>query len=202
MCSPGPHNLLEMGQISLRRNRQAGARMGLSVRRAGRADAAALHEVAAATFGLACPPGTEQGDIDAFIAEHLSEAKFEEYLADADRELLLVEGDGEVVGYTMLVFGEPADAGIATAVSARPTVELSKVYVLPGLHGSGASAALLAATIEAARSRGVGGVWLGVNKQNLRANRFYEKKGFVQVGVKTFRVGSELHDDFVRELVF
>jgi len=176
--------------------------MGVSVRRAGVADAAALHGVAAVTFGLACPPGTEQHDIEAFIAEHLSETRFGEYLADADRELLLAETGGEVVGYTMLVFGEPADSGIAAAVTARPTVELSKVYVLPGLHGSGASVTLLSATIEAARSRGVASVWLGVNQQNLRANRFYEKAGFAQVGVKTFRVGSELHDDFVRELVF
>ena len=176
--------------------------MSVRVRSAVQADAAALHEVAAITFGLACPPGTEQHDIDAFIAEHLSESRFEQYLADADRELLLAESGGEVVGYTMLVFGEPADPGIAAAVTARPTVELSKVYVLPGLHGSGASAALLSATIDAARSRGVAGVWLGVNQQNVRANRFYEKKGFAQVGVKTFRVGAELHDDFVRELVF
>lgn len=176
--------------------------MSVTVRVAQAADAAALHEVAAATFGLACPPGTEQRDIESFISGHLSEARFEEYLADANRELLLVESGGAAVGYTMLVFGEPADSGIAAAVSARPTAELSKVYVLSGLHGSGASATLMSATIEAARSRGVASVWLGVNQQNLRANRFYDKAGFVQVGVKTFRVGSELHDDYVRELVF
>src|SRR5690554_3638333 len=102
----------------------------------------------------------------------------------------------------MLVFGEPADPGIAAAVSGRPTVELSKVYVLPGLHGSGTSATLMAATMDAARARGVASVWLGVNQQNLRANRFYEKSGFGQVGVKKFRVGDEVHDDFVREYVF
>jgi GNAT superfamily N-acetyltransferase len=176
--------------------------MSVLVRLAGPVDAAVLHEVAAVTFGLACPPGTQQGDIDAFIAEVLSHARFEEYLLDDARELLIVEHDGEPVGYTMLVFGEPAAPDIAAAVSARPTVELSKVYVLPGLHGSGASAALLSATLDAARSRGVASVWLGVNQQNLRANRFYEKNGFVQVGVKKFRVGGEVHDDFVRELVF
>ncbi len=176
--------------------------MGLSVRRAVTTDAAALHEVAALTFGLACPPGTEQHDIDAFIAGQLSEERFTEYLADSERELLLVEQGGRPVGYTMLVFGEPSDPDVAAAVSARPTVELSKVYVLPGLHGSGASAALLASTLEAASARGASSVWLGVNQRNLRANRFYEKSGFVQVGVKKFRVGGEVHDDFVRELVF
>lgn len=176
--------------------------MGVAVRMAQAQDAGRLHEVAAITFGLACPPGTAQHHIDAFIAENLSEAKFGEYLADSDRQLLLVENDGEPVGYTMLVFGEPADRDVAASVSARPTVELSKVYVLPGLHGSDVSAALIAATMDAAQQRAVASVWLGVNQQNLRAHRFYEKNGFAQVGVKTFRVGGEVHDDFVREYVF
>lgn len=176
--------------------------MSVAVRMAGVRDAAALSDVAAVTFGLACPPGTEQHQIDAFISEHLSQARFSEYLADADRALLVVERDGAPVGYTMLVFGEPSDPGVAASVTGRPTAELSKVYVLPGLHGTGASATLMKATIETARSRGVASVWLGVNQQNLRANGFYEKSGFTQVGVKKFRVGDEVHDDFVREYVF
>ncbi|MEX1079656.1 MAG: GNAT family N-acetyltransferase [Homoserinimonas sp.] len=176
--------------------------MSIAVRVAGAPDAAALHEVAAVTFGLACPPGTEQHQIDAFVSEHLSTEKFDDYLRDDARELLLVERDGEPVGYTMLVFGDPADSGVAASVTGRPTVELSKVYVLPGLHGSGASAALISATMGVARARGVASVWLGVNQQNLRANRFYEKNGFAQVGVKKFRVGDEVHDDFVRECAF
>ncbi|HEU4808558.1 MAG TPA: GNAT family N-acetyltransferase [Homoserinimonas sp.] len=176
--------------------------MSVAVRMAGVQDAAALSKVAAVTFGLACPPGTEQHQIDAFVAAHLSETRFTEYLADVDRALLLVEKDGEPVGYTMLVFGEPSDPDVAAAVTARPTVELSKVYLLPGLHGTGASSTLMRATIDVARDRGVAGIWLGVNQQNLRANSFYERSGFAQVGVKKFLVGDEVHDDFVRELVF
>jgi GNAT superfamily N-acetyltransferase len=102
----------------------------------------------------------------------------------------------------MLVFGEPSNADAAASVTARPTVELSKVYVLPGLHGTGVSTAIMEATIEAARERGVASIWLGVNQRNERANRFYERSGFAAVGTKQFLVGAEVHDDFVRELVF
>ena len=38
------------------------------IRRAGPADAAALHELAAATFPLACPPGSTAEDQRRFIA--------------------------------------------------------------------------------------------------------------------------------------
>lgn len=174
--------------------------MGVVVRRARAADAGALHEVAAATFALACPPGTAADQIAAFIATHLSMERFADYLADDDRVLLLADRDGEPVGYTMLIFGEPSDPDVAAAVIRRPTVELSKVYLVPESHGTGASSMLMGATIAAARQRGASSVWLGVNQLNERANRFYEKQGFVTVGTKRFQLGTEVHDDFVREL--
>jgi tRNA (guanine37-N1)-methyltransferase len=80
-------------------------------------------------------------------------------------------------------------------------VELSKCYVVTGHHGSGVASALLAATIDAARSRGAAGIWLGVNQHNPRANAFYDKSGFRIVGTKHFLVGEQLHEDFVRELL-
>jgi len=176
--------------------------MSVVVRVAGESDAAALHAVAAETFPLACPPGTGSDQIAAFIATHLSEERFREYLRDENRLLLIAVDDaGRAVGYTMLIFGVPGDSDVRSSVSTRPTAELSKVYLLPGEHGSGVASALMDATIEAARERGVASVWLGVNKLNLRANRFYERSGFATVGSKKFQLGTEVHDDFIRELL-
>ena len=134
------------------------------------------------------------------MATHLSEQKFAAYLADPARDLLLVELDGSPVGYSMLVAVDPTDADVAHVVTLRPTVELSKVYLLAEAHGTGASAALMRHSVEVARERGAASVWLGVNQLNARANRFYEKSGFEKVGTKRFLVGGKLEDDFVREL--
>jgi ribosomal protein S18 acetylase RimI-like enzyme len=174
------------------------------IRPAAPDDAALLARVAAETFPLACPPHTLPESIAAFIAANLSEASFEGYLADPDRALFVAEADslgsGEAAGYTMVVFGEPADPDVAAAVNVRPTAELSKVYVREGFHGAGLAARLVAASVEAARSRGAASVWLGVNQLNARANRFYEKQGFALVGTKRFLVGERYEDDFVRLL--
>ena len=51
----------------------------------------------------------------------------------------------------------------------------------------------------AAREAGASGIWLGVNDENARANRFYDKSGFTIVGAKTFTLGSRVESDFVRE---
>jgi GNAT superfamily N-acetyltransferase len=170
-----------------------------TVRRAGSDDVAALHQVAAATFALACPPHMTQDRIDHFIATVLSEGSFTGYLADEARDVFLAEEDGTPIGYAMLVEGEPADADVAAAITMRPTAELSKIYVLPGHHGSGASRALMSAALEAATTRGAAGAWLGVNQLNERAQRFYAKSGFAKVGTKRFLVGDSYEDDFVFE---
>jgi len=170
---------------------------GMVVRRATADDAALLAAVAAETFPLACPPDALPEAIADFIAKNLSLANFELYLADSARALFLAEVAGDVAGYGMLVVGEPTDPDVSTAVSLRPTAELSKLYVRENHHGAGVAPALVAAAVAEARERGARSVWLGVNQQNVRANRFYEKQGFVRVGTKKFLVGQRYEDDFV-----
>jgi len=176
----------------------------VEIRQAEVDDAAALHELAAETFPLACPPGTAQHSIDEHIAEHLSEERFAEHLADPSRKIFIA---GDLAGaafdaYVMLVFGEPTDSDVAAALTTRPTAELSKCYARAAQHGSGIAGVLIAHSIGAARDSGAAAMWLGVNKYNERANRFYEKNGFVVVGNKTFSVGDEPQEDYTRELVF
>src|SRR4051794_3874399 len=172
--------------------------MSISVRRATPDDVAELHDVAAQTFALACPPGTLQSDVDAFVALHLSADRFAEYLADESRIVLLAESEGEPVGYAMLVHGPIADADVRQVVDAETSIELSKFYVLADRHGSGVASALMAATLEAAAAAGAKTCWLGVNQLNARAGRFYEKSGFTIAGTKRFLVGRDWHDDHIR----
>lgn len=169
------------------------------VRQAGPSDAGVLAEVAAATFALACPPHVTQQSIDTFIADVLSRECFARYLADPDRSLFLSVVGERATGYAMVVHGEPADPDVQSALTLRPTAELSKIYVLPDQHGAGTSRLLMQASIDTARSRGAAGVWLGVNQLNERAQKFYVKSGFTKVGTKRFLVGDRYEDDFVYE---
>jgi ribosomal protein S18 acetylase RimI-like enzyme len=111
--------------------------------------------------------------------------------------VLTARCDGLVLGYAMLIRGVVDDADVQRAVPLRPAVELSKMYVLPGGHGSGVSAALMAATLDRARALGAACMWLGVNQENERAQRFYAKHGLVVSGTKTFRLGDGVENDYV-----
>jgi ribosomal protein S18 acetylase RimI-like enzyme len=175
--------------------------MSVTVRTAAPHDAGLLHELAAATFALACPPGTTQESITEFVATTLSRERFDAYLADPERQVIVVEQDGVAAGYSMLVYADSEDTDVQSALTVRPSAELSKLYVLAGAHGAGVGAALMQASVDAAAQRGYAAVWLGVNRDNLRANRFYEKQGFAIVGEKKFALGGRLEEDYVRERV-
>ena len=175
--------------------------MPASVRLATAHDAAALHRIAALTFPLACTPHTPAAEKESYIGEQLTEPACGRHLDDPTRTLLVAVHDAspELIGYSMLTSGEPADVDVAGSLRHHPTIELSRMYVHPDHHGDGTAGRLMAATLAQARESGAAGVWLGVSEENVRANAFYAKHGFEQVGRKQFRIGDRFEDDFVRE---
>jgi len=170
-----------------------------SIRTATTDDAGALAELAAVTFPLACPPSSSPADIAAHLANTLSERHFQSYLADPDVTILVIDDGGSLRGYSLLVDRPAEDPDVESVLTLAPSVELSKCYVHPEHHGLGAAAELMHASIQAAAETGGRGLWLGVNSQNARAIRFYEKSGFRRVGTKYFKLGSTVEHDFVLE---
>lgn len=169
----------------------------LQVTAAQAADIEELAAVAAQTFPLACPPSATAENIAAFISANLSAAKFADYLDDPERVVLVARDQKTVVGYAMLINGVPDDTDVERAVALRPTVELSKIYVLPSSHGGAVSAALMTAAVQYAVQHGAASMWLGVNQENQRAQRFYRKQGFAVTGTKSFQLGANLEHDYV-----
>lgn len=162
--------------------------MSPTVRTATPADAAAVATLAARTFPLACPPELEREHIDAFIAAHLGPDRFAEHLANADHRVLVIDGARGPLGYALVLHGTHPEG--PEQWRERPSSYLSKLYVDPEQHGGGAARALLDAVRADAEAMRTAGVWLNVNRDNMRAKRFYAKSGFVRAGEKPFTVGS------------
>jgi len=160
-------------------------------------DVADLARLAAVTFPLACPPSAQPADVAACIEENLSERCFAAHLDDPDRRVLVATDDGQLIGYTMLVRGVGSDPSVEAAVRLRPAAELSKMYVLADRHGTGVAAALMTTSLQWATSIGAACVWLGVNRNNERAQRFYRKFGFAVAGDRAFQLGTGVECDVV-----
>ncbi|WP_245549807.1 GNAT family N-acetyltransferase [Gordonia effusa] len=159
--------------------------------------AEAIANVAAITFPLACPPHSPPDAIADFIANQLSPNNFRGYITRDNAEVLVAQQDSQIIGYCLVLHRDPPDPDVAAVVTARPVSEISKMYVLPDHHGAGASHALMTRAIDTARARKSAIVWLGVNQENLRAQRFYAKMGFGVAGTKTFNLGATIEHDYV-----
>lgn len=170
---------------------------GVHVEEPGTADLAELAAVAAITFPLACPPAVSDDNVAAFIAANLSVDAFAGYLTDPDRVVLIARDEQRILGYAMLIRGVPEDADVQQAVPLRPAVEISKMYTLPDVHGAGVSGALMTESLRRSEQLGAACVWLGVNQENQRAQRFYAKSGFRVSGTKSFRLGESIENDYV-----
>jgi GNAT superfamily N-acetyltransferase len=121
-----------------------------SIRTATTDDAGALAALAAVTFPLACPPSASPEDIAAHLANTLSDRHFQAYLADPDVTVLVIDADGGLRGYSLLVNRPATDPDVVSALKILPSVELSKCYVHPEHHGLGAAAELMNASLAAA----------------------------------------------------
>ena len=169
--------------------------MSYHIRRARLDEATAVADLAIETFPMACPPSLNEHDMLAYIDAHLTAQRFAEHLAHPERDVLVASDDTRLLGYVLLFFdadGAPArELGVTLATSGL----LSKCYVRSECHGQGVAAVLLDAAGSRAVERGVEGLWLNVNYDNHRAQRFYAKHGWERVGYVDFVVGDTVYRD-------
>lgn len=161
--------------------------------RPGRSDdAARLAELGARCFTAAFGAANRPEDLAAYLAASFSADRQRAELASPDVTFLLAEPaqEQELTGYAMLRFGS-REVGVA---GERP-VELVRLYTAPERIGSGVGARLLAASLSLAAERGCDVLWLGVWEHNPRAQAFYRRHGFVDVGSHAFQLGSDRQID-------
>ena len=169
--------------------------MDFNVRDAHLSEAFAVSELAARTFPLAAPPTLARVHIDAYIRENLTHEHFAAHIDHPERDVLVAAVGHELLGYVLAFFGADGAPAPTLGVTLDPAGLLSKCYAVPEMHGKGVAVSLLGAAEERARERGVVGLWLNVNGQNHRAQRFYAKHGWERVGDIDFVVGGSVHHD-------
>jgi ribosomal protein S18 acetylase RimI-like enzyme len=174
------------------------ASSAIEIRRATAADAVALSEFGARTFFEAFGADNTADD----MRRHLDSAWRPELqrteILDPMLDTLLATTDrGLLAGFAQLHAGR-APAGIHT----EQAVELKRFYVDKPWQGQGLAHRLMDAVHRQARARGARELWLGVWERNVRAQAFYRKQGFREVGTQIFVVGTDPQTDLVmlREL--
>jgi diamine N-acetyltransferase len=174
------------------------------IRRGAPGDAAPLAALAERTFRDTFAADNTAADMDAYCATAFGADIQGRHLVDREIDTLVAVEDGALIGYAQLrpgappVMGDPENPNHPLPPPPRvprAAIELWRFYVDRLHHGRGVAAALMDASVDAARARGAGTMWLGVWERNLRAQAFYGKVGFVDVGAQQFVLGTDVQTD-------
>lgn len=105
-------------------------------------------------------------------------------------------------GYRYFLIEEPAGAVGYCGVQLREgRMFLSKIYLVKEVRGRGYFGQMLHRLIELCREKGVGTIFLTVNRHNERAIGAYRRAGFREVRTQVTDIGSGyVMDDYVMEL--
>jgi GNAT superfamily N-acetyltransferase len=125
-----------------------------------------------------------------FVQEHLSPAAFRLQLERSDAFTLVAVVNGHLVGYAIVEIGKPC------LVRSTALTHLDKLFVQEHFLGTGIGHALLEEVkMEARRRAGSSALWLTVNSGNERAQVFYARHGFVDIGSTKFDLYGEQHEN-------
>lgn len=169
------------------------SREDFAIRPATVSDAATLSDFGAAMFEQAFGAMNTLENMREYLTSAFYPEKQRAELADASRATFFaVDSEGAPIGYAMI-----RHDSTGPGVVAKSPVELQRIYVDKTWHRRGVGDALMSKCVEHATGWSCDVLWLGVWQENPRAIAFYQREGFVTVGVQTFLVGQDLQHDFV-----
>ena len=166
----------------------------LIIRLGNPGDAALLAELGARTFSETFAADNTPEDMAAYLASSFSPAQQAAELADPCCSYQIAEVNGVATGYALL-----REGNVPPTVAGHRAIELVRLYVSRERLGSGVGAALMQACIDEASERGYETLWLGVWENNHRAQEFYRKWNFIEVGTHLFQLGDDPQTDILMQ---
>jgi diamine N-acetyltransferase len=167
--------------------------MEISIRRAILADAASLSAISSQTFYDTFTGTCTDQDMQSFLEEYFNLKQVQAELSNENDFYYLAESEGKVIGYLRLM----EDYSNLPLMKEWRALELKRIYVSKEFHGKGVAQQLMDFAIRFANEGSYEVIWLGVWEHNVRAQKFYNKYGFVNSGHShDFPIGSTPQTDF------
>jgi diamine N-acetyltransferase len=163
-----------------------------SIRKAEPNDASALARLAEKTFRDTFGADNSAADMDQHVLESYSATIQAREILDPNTDTFVCEVENELIAYAQLSW-LPAPH----YVTAQHPVEIRRFYVNSVWHGKGIAGALMDRVLEHVAVKNADQIWLGVWEHNPKAQRFYQKMGFLEVGEHVFQLGSDPQRDLI-----
>jgi diamine N-acetyltransferase len=169
----------------------------VNIRPARLSDVSDLVGFCAKQFTDAFGAGLNPADLALHITRAYSVDKLTAEVTHSNALFLVAHDAHGLAAYAYLLWNDPFMGQATRALHSPAMAHLERFYVDRRAHGSGIANALMQACVSAARARAAVGLWLTVWRQNPRAQRFYQKHQFEEVGEAVFVVGNDPQHDHV-----
>ena len=167
--------------------------MSITIRRVTTKDVATLSTIAKQSFYDAFTGTCTEKDMEDFLEECFSEEPLRKEISNENDYCFFAEFDGVPVGFIRFM----EDYSGFPEMKKWKALELKRIYILKEFHGKGIAQQLMDFIIDYAVQHKFEVIWLGVWEHNVRAQKFYEKYGFVNSGhTHDFPIGSTPQSDF------
>ena len=149
--------------------------MGIEIRTAIKEDASNLANIIVESWKSAYSELIPKDEITRYLDKERRKIQFEKFIEDG--EIVLIGLFNEVP--CGLVFAnKDNDEGLENCGS------IYSIYLLEETWGKGLSSKLMDETVEILKGKGCKQISLWVYEENMRARKFYEKRGFIFDGSK------------------
>ena len=138
------------------------------------------------TFGDLYPPE----DLEDFLHHTFGPPGMPNEFANPAYRFRIAESEGQMIGYCKL-----GPASLPAPEDGRQKIELRQLYVLRPWQGAGVAASLMNWAMGVAKSSKADDFYLSVFSENVRAQRFYSRYGFQEVGRFHYMVGKTADDE-------
>lgn len=167
--------------------------MEITIRRITLADVTVLSVIAKQTFYDTFKDTCSQADMQGFLDQYYNEQQIAKEVGNENDYYFFAEMDNKPVGYIRFM----EDYSNFSLIQKWKAMELKRIYVLKEYHGLGIAQQLMDFVIDFSLKEKYQVIWLGVWEYNLRAQKFYEKYGFVNSGhTHDFPIGNTPQTDF------
>jgi GNAT superfamily N-acetyltransferase len=168
----------------------------IKIRRAAIEDAEMLAKLSYRTFydAFHAHPKNAPDDLADYMEKAFSGEQTRRELAEEKSIFLVAEIEGETAGYAKIMIG-----AIEDGITAGTPCELNRLYSHQKFLGKGVGARLMEECFRIAKENDCDVMWLGVWEFNPRAQAFYKKCGFREVGRHIFQLGADPQIDLLMQ---
>jgi ribosomal protein S18 acetylase RimI-like enzyme len=164
----------------------------ITIRRADIIDAPVIADIGSRSFYDAFAGSNTPENIQNYLAEKFSVQHITEEISNPDSEFFIAYSDNVPCGYMKLI-----NNPLPEQIREFNSLELQRIYVLKEYYSMKIGKEMMKLAVDIAVMEGYDSIWLGVWQLNHRAVEFYKKWGFEIFGTRTFKLGTDIKDDYL-----